>query len=86
MLTGHFPSRRSAAACTPSRATEAEAEAEAVRVAALVALTTRLADRMEAMPSAGPARDSERRARVRVLRDAAEAGNRTLLQRAARER
>lgn len=80
MLTGHFPLRRSAPACTPSR------ETEAVRVAALVTLTTRLADRMDAMPSAGPDRDRERRARVRVLRDAAEAGNRSLLQRAARDR
>jgi cell division septum initiation protein DivIVA len=48
------------------------------QVARLVELATTLAERMDAMPSAGPERDLQRRLRVQVLRRTAEAGRRTL--------
>ena len=59
---------------------DVEASVEAIKT--LVSLATSLADRMDAMPSAGLDRDRERRARVHVLRRTAEAGRRTLAGRA----
>ena len=55
-----------------------QVEVSVEAIATLVALATSLADRMDAMPSAGLDRDRERRARVQVLRRSAEAGRRTL--------
>lgn len=48
------------------------------RLARLVALATTLADRMEALPSAGPQGDLDRRRRVQVLRRTAAAGSHAL--------
>lgn len=59
-----------------------EVEASVAAIITLVELLTALADRMESMPSVGLQRDLERRARVLVLRRTAEAGRRTLAQRA----
>ena len=55
-----------------------EARSTPQKVATLVGLTTRLADRMEARPSAGLDRDRDRRDRVALLRRTALAGTRTL--------
>lgn len=74
-MTGRFLLRRSEAARQQAQRT---GEISAERIAALVAQVTTLADRMEAMPSAGIDRDRDRRLRVHSLRRAAEAGNRTL--------
>ena len=48
------------------------------RVAKLVLHASALADRMDAMAAAGPQTAAQRQARLRLLRDAAEAGRRTL--------
>lgn len=70
-----FPLRSSEVA---SQLAPRDVPGNAHKIANLVALTTRLADRMDAMPSAGLVRDRDRRARVAVLRRTAEAGTRTL--------
>ena len=59
-----------------------DVEASVEAITSLVALSTSLADRMDAMPSAGLDRDRERRDRVRLLRRTAEAGRRYLATRA----
>jgi hypothetical protein len=59
-----------------------DVEASVEAITTLVALATSLADRMDAMPSAGLDRDRERRDRVSVLRRTAEAGRRNLATRA----
>ena len=74
-MAGRFLLRRSEAAREQA---QRNVEASAEKIATLVALVTTLADRMDAMPSAGLDRDRERRARVQVLRRTAEAGARTL--------
>lgn len=48
------------------------------RVARLVLHASALADRMDAMAVDGPHAAAQRQARLRLLRDAAEAGRRTL--------
>ena len=78
-MAGRFLLRRSEAARDQA---QRNVDASVAKIAALVALVTSLADRMEAMPSAGLDRDRERRARVQVLRRTAAAGVRTLVARA----
>ena len=73
-MTGRFLRRRSFAREQAARAVDVGAE----QIARLVALATTLADRTEAMPSAGLDRDRERKAHVDVLRQAAQAGRQTL--------
>ena len=60
------------------RQAERDVDDSAQAITTLVALATSLADRMDAMPSAGLERDRARRDRVDVLRRAAEVGRRTL--------
>lgn len=74
-MAGRFLLRRSEAA---RKEAERNVEASVQSIVILVALVTSLADRMDAMPSAGLDRDRDRRVRVEVLRRAAEAGTRTL--------
>lgn len=74
-MAGRFLLRRSESA---RREAQRKVEASAESIATLVALVTSLADRMDAMPSAGVDRDRDRRARVHTLRRAAEAGTRTI--------
>ena len=81
-MAGRFVLRRSELAREQARR---QVAASVERVTTLVALVTTLADRMDALPSAGLDGDRERRARVRVLRRTAEAGQRTLAQREADE-
>ena len=78
-MARRFLLRRSQAA---RRQSGRDAEASVEAIATLVALATSLADRMDAMPSAGLDRDRERRDRVHVLRRTAEAGRQTLDSRA----
>lgn len=74
-MAGRFLVNRSkVAAKQAQRNVEASDEA----IARLVALVTSLADCMDAMPSGGPDRDRDRRARVQILRRTAEAGTRSL--------
>jgi hypothetical protein len=80
-MGGRFLLRRSQAAREQAQRT---VEASAEQIGTFIALATTLADRMEAMPSAGLTRDRERRERVDVLRRTAEAGNRTLASRRGR--
>lgn len=82
-MTGRFLVRRSKVALEEAQRT---VEVSAERISRLIALATALADRMEAMPSAGLDRDRDRRDRVRALRGAAEAGGRTLDARNGRAR
>ena len=74
-MSRRFLLRRSRAARTGS---QRDVDASVEAIATLVGLVTTLADRMDAMPSAGLDRDRDRRARVQVLRRTAEAGRRTL--------
>lgn len=74
-MAGRFLLHRSAVAREQA---QRNVEASAESIANLVALVTALADRMDAMPSAGLDRDRDRRARVQVLRRTAEAGARVL--------
>ncbi len=74
-MAGRFLLRRSEAAREQA---QCNMEASAERIATLVALVTTLADRMDAMPSAGLDRDRERQARVQVLRRTGALGTRTL--------
>ena len=74
-MAGRFLLRRSEAAREQA---QRNFETSAEKIATLVALVTTLADRMDAMPSAGLDRERERRARVQVLRRIAEAGTRSL--------
>ena len=62
----------------PTDPARPDVQATAQKVARLVALTTRLADRMDAMPAGDLVRDRDRRGRVAILRRTAEAGTRTL--------
>ena len=74
-MVSPFVLRRSQAA---RRQAPRDGETSVEAIATLVALATSLADRMDAMPSAGLDRDHERRERVDVLRRTAEAGRRTI--------
>lgn len=75
-MAGRFMLRRSEVAREQAQRNVEVVSAETI--AKFVAHVTALADRMDAMPSAGLDRDRDRRARVEVLRRAAEAGTRTL--------
>ena len=60
-MAGRFLLRRSG---TARKEAQRNVEASAERIATFVALVTSLADRMEAMPTAGLDRDRDRRTRV----------------------
>lgn len=70
-----LPLLRSRAVHGPARP---DAATTPQKIATLVVLTTRLADRMDTLPSGGLARDRDRRARIALLRRTAEAGTRAL--------
>ena len=70
-VAGRFLLRRSQVAREQAQRT---VDASTEKIANLVALATSLADRTEALPSAGLDGDRERRDRVLVLRRAADAG------------
>jgi hypothetical protein len=74
-MARRFLLRRSRAAREQA---QREVGASVEAMARLVTLATALADRMDAMPSAGLDRDRDRRARVQVLRRTADAGRRDL--------
>lgn len=74
-MARRFLLRRSRAAREQA---QRDVQASVESTATLVSLVTTLADRMDAMPSAGLDRDRERRARVQVLRRTAEAGRQNL--------
>lgn len=74
-MSGRFLVRRSQVAREQAQRT---IDVSTEKIANLVALATSLADRTEAMPSAGLDGDRQRRDRVRVLRRAAEAGRQAL--------
>lgn len=74
-MSGRFLLRRSQAA---RKQAQRNVEASTESITTLVALLTALADRMEAMPSAGLERDRGRLVRVQALRRTAEAGTRIL--------
>jgi hypothetical protein len=74
-MSGRFLIRRSQVA---RQQAERTADVSREKIAALVTLATSLADRTEAMPSAGRDGDLDRRARVQRLRRAAESGRQDL--------